>query len=326
MIFADKLMQLRKKSGWSQEELAEQMQVTRQSVSKWESAQSIPDLEKMLRLSDLFAVSLDYLLKDNVEEAVPPLPQEDASPVRRVSMEEASAFLDIKQGTARTIAIAVLLCVLSPICLLLLGAMSETGAYGLSDATAGGAGMIILLGMVAAAVAMFIASGAKTAPYAYLEKEDFETAYGVSSLVKQRQEQYKSTYTQGCIIGVCTCILALVPLFAAIMLAGADTFALVAALAGLLLLVGVGVMVLVCVGIVWASFETLLQEGDYTRERKASAPLRTGVSVAFWLIATAIYLAYSLATNRWASSWIIWVVAGVLYPALLAVIQGRKRP
>lgn len=46
MIFAEKLIQLRKKSGWSQEELAEQMGVSRQSISKWEGAQSIPDLER----------------------------------------------------------------------------------------------------------------------------------------------------------------------------------------------------------------------------------------------------------------------------------------
>ena len=45
MIFADKLILLRKKAGWSQEELADQMNVTRQSVSKWEGAQSVPDLE-----------------------------------------------------------------------------------------------------------------------------------------------------------------------------------------------------------------------------------------------------------------------------------------
>ena len=51
MIFADKLIQLRKKAGWSQEELAGQMNVSRQSVSKWEGAQSSPDLEKMIRLS-----------------------------------------------------------------------------------------------------------------------------------------------------------------------------------------------------------------------------------------------------------------------------------
>ena len=68
MIFAEKLIQLRKKAGWSQEELAEQMNVSRQSVSKWEGAQSVPDLEKMIRLSRLFGVTTDYLLKDEIEE------------------------------------------------------------------------------------------------------------------------------------------------------------------------------------------------------------------------------------------------------------------
>lgn len=53
MIFADKLIQLRKKSGWSQEELAEQLGVSRQSVSKWEGGQSVPDLDRLLSLSRL---------------------------------------------------------------------------------------------------------------------------------------------------------------------------------------------------------------------------------------------------------------------------------
>ena len=66
MIFADKLIQLRKKAGWSQEELAEQMDVTRQSVSKWECSKAIPDIEKMLRLSRLFGVSMASLMKDEI--------------------------------------------------------------------------------------------------------------------------------------------------------------------------------------------------------------------------------------------------------------------
>ena len=59
MIFADKLISLRKRAGWSQEELANQLDVTRQSVSKWEGAQSIPDLDKIVQLSRLFGVTTD---------------------------------------------------------------------------------------------------------------------------------------------------------------------------------------------------------------------------------------------------------------------------
>ena len=64
MIFADKLIELRKRSGWSQEELAQQLGVSRQSVSKWEGAQSIPDIDRLLQLSELFGVSVDCLIKD----------------------------------------------------------------------------------------------------------------------------------------------------------------------------------------------------------------------------------------------------------------------
>lgn len=79
MIFADKLISLRKKAGWSQEELAEQMNVTRQSVSKWEGEQSVPELEKIIHLSELFGVSTDYLLKDKIEDYEKPLQEGEYS-------------------------------------------------------------------------------------------------------------------------------------------------------------------------------------------------------------------------------------------------------
>ena len=66
MILADKIIYLRKKNGWSQEELAEKLGVTRQSVSKWEGAQSVPDLERILQIGKVFGVSTDYLLKDDM--------------------------------------------------------------------------------------------------------------------------------------------------------------------------------------------------------------------------------------------------------------------
>ena len=137
MIFADKLILLRKKAGWSQEELADQMNVTRQSVSKWEGAQSVPDLEKMLRLSELFGVSTDYLLKDEIEEAEHIDSSDDTPSLRRVSMEEANAFLSVKLRTAKTIAYAAFLCIVSPIALLILGAISESTVGVLNENIAG---------------------------------------------------------------------------------------------------------------------------------------------------------------------------------------------
>ena len=68
MEFSEKLMTLRKKAGLSQEQLADRLGVTRQSVSKWESGSAVPELVKLIALSDMFGVSVDYLVKDAMEE------------------------------------------------------------------------------------------------------------------------------------------------------------------------------------------------------------------------------------------------------------------
>jgi len=321
MIFADKLIQLRKKSGWSQEELAEQMNVTRQSVSKWEGAQSIPDLDKIIRLSELFGVSTDYLLKDELEESGPVEVMEDAVSLKRVSMEEATSFLVAKETVSKPIAYAVFLCIISPVALLILGALSEMSEFGISENMAGGMGLIVLLFLVAAAVAVFIWSGSKTAPFEYFEKEIFETEYGVTGMVKERKEQYHDTYTKYTITGVCLCILAFIPFFGAMIIEEDDELMLVIMLCIALVIVGAGVVLLVQAGVIWGSFEQLLQEGDYSKKIKAKSPVVSAIATVYWLATTAIYLAYSLSTNKWGTSWIIWVVAGVIYPAVIVLVK-----
>ncbi len=67
MIFADKLLLLRKQKGLSQEQLAELLEVSRQSISKWESQQALPETNKVIALSNVFDVSIDQLLKDDLE-------------------------------------------------------------------------------------------------------------------------------------------------------------------------------------------------------------------------------------------------------------------
>ena len=70
MILADKIINERKKNGWSQEELAQRLSVSRQSISKWESGQCIPDADKLKLLSDIFNVSIDFLLKPSELDAL----------------------------------------------------------------------------------------------------------------------------------------------------------------------------------------------------------------------------------------------------------------
>lgn len=325
MIFADKLILLRKKAGWSQEELADQMNVTRQSVSKWEGAQSVPDLEKMLRLSELFGVSTDYLLKDEIEEAEHIDSSDDTPSLRRVSMEEANAFLSVKLRTAKTIAYAAFLCIVSPIVLLILGAISESTVGVLNENIAGGIGMIVLIILVAIAAVMFISSGSKTAPFAYLEKEKFETEYGVSGMVKERKAQYKDLHTKYNIAGACLCVTALIPLFVGAIIDADNDLFLTIMLSLSFLIAGVGVICFIKTGIIWASYEKLLQEGEYSKENKEKPSLSSAIYTAYWVIAAAVYLGYSLSSNNWGQSWIIWVVAGVIFPAVIAITNAFEK-
>ena len=325
MIFADKLILLRKKAGWSQEELADQMNVTRQSVSKWEGAQSVPDLEKMIRLSKLFGVSTDYLLKDEIEEVEHISLSDDAPTLRRVSMDEANTFLSVKLRTAKTIAYAAFLCILSPIALLILGAISESMAGVLNEDIAGGIGMIALIIFVAIAAAMFISSSSKSAPFAYLEKEKFETEYGVSGMVKERKAQYKDLHTKHNIAGTCLCIVALIPLFIGAIIDADNDLFLTIMLSLSFLIAGVGVICFIKTGIIWASYEKLLQEGEYSKENKEKPSFSSAIYTAYWVIVTAVYLGYSLPSNNWGQSWIIWVVAGVIFPAVIAITSAFEK-
>lgn len=326
MIFADKLIELRKKSGWSQEELAEQMNVTRQSVSKWEGAQSVPDLEKIIQLSKLFGVSTDYLLKDEIEaneNESASLKTEEKLNVRRVSMEEANKFLAAKTQTAKTIACGTFLCIISPICLMILSVMSEKTIYNISENVAAGIGMITLLIFIANAVTLFILSSSKTSAFEFLENEIFETSYGVTGMVKERKEDYRESYTKNIAIGVCFCVLSLVPLFAAIIISEDDLF-MVSMVAVMLALIGIGVNFIVKTCIIWESFDKLLQEGEYSKRKKKEKIASSKVNTIYWSVVTAGYLAYSFISYKWHFSWIIWPVAAVLYPAVTSIFASHK--
>lgn len=317
MRFEDKLIQLRKRAGWSQEELAEKLDVSRQAVSKWESAQSTPDLERVLALARLFGVSTDYLLKEEAEAEEACDGEAKPASGRLVTMGEAEAFLEVKARTADRIAWAVFACVISPIALLLLGAATEQKAV--TEMHAAVIGLVVLLVIVAGAVTVFIGCGTQTAPYQYMKKEEIETAPGVADMVRERQKAYRESYGRANRMGACLCILSVIPLLTAALFTE-NALRLTAALSLMMAIAGLGTVSFIRSGIRWESMQKLLEEGDYSRNAKKRNT--QAISTAYWLLAVAIYLGYSFATEDWKNSWIVWPVAGVLYAALATVLNG----
>lgn len=326
MILADKIINERKKNGWSQEELAEKLCVSRQSVSKWEGAQAVPDLQKILKMAEIFSVSTDYLLKDEMEPETQihngAAVEEAASepPRRRVSMEEAAEFLKTEKKYSGWIANATSLCILSPIALLVLGAFAEAGRIAMTENMAGGLGVVILLLIIAPAVSIFIITGGKTERFEYLEKEAIETEYGVIGMVTEKKKAYEGKYNLMLVIGVVLCILGVVPLMGAAMLDLADEF-VVCTVGILLAIVSIATNLFIRSGMIMGSYQKLLQEKEYTIEQKRAGKVIDRVAAIYWMIATAGYLAWSFTTMRWEITWIVWPVAGVLFAVVTTIIK-----
>ena len=322
MIFADKLITLRKKAGWSQEELAEQLGVTRQSVSKWEGAQSVPDIDKILQMSRLFGVTTDYLLKDNQGEPEY-TPDDEVSPLPRVTLAQANDYLAKTQANAPKLALATALCIVSPIPLLALGTLREAGLFGIRDDLAGGIGIIALLVIIAAAVAIFMQCSASVRAYEFLQEQAIETEYGVTGLAKERRDAFAPQYDKANIIGTVLCVLSAVPMFAA-MMAGAS-FLVSASICLVLVLVACGVYAFVRVGTVQGAMDQLLEEGDYTRPNKAIKSRINALTAAYWLVVVAIFLWYTFGPNGNGQpqySWFIWAIGGVVYAALIIAVKA----
>ena len=317
MILADKIIRLRKKNGWSQEELAQKMQVSRQAVSKWEGAQTIPDLEKVLLLGSLFGVTTDYLLKDEIEDEEFTDDESGNASVHRMTLAQANDFLEWRKSASLRIALGTFLCVISPIPLMILGAASEAPAYHISENAAAGVGLTALLIIVAVAVAIFISCGLKNAPFDFIDKEPFETEYGVAGMVREKQKAYKGLYTRCNVLGACVCILSPIPLFI-----GAFTgkeFLTILMLAATMVLAGIGAVFFIISGVRFASMQKLLKEGEFAPQEKRKSRIREAVGTAYWLTATAVYLGWSFWTNAWKTTWIVWPVAGVMFAVIMCL-------
>ena len=328
MILADKIIELRKKNGWSQEDLAEKLDVSRQSISKWEGAQSIPDMNKILKLSEVFSVSTDYLLKDEIEldspEEAPKVDTDSSFKEVPVSMEEANAFLAHKNQAASQIALGVLLCILPPALLITLTTLQENAALLLSEGKAVGIGVLFLFLLVGIAMALFIKSSIEGGRFHYMEKELLNTAYGVNGMVQEKKSRFQGTYISQMILGIFLCIIAVSPIFISMIIFGEDDFHTALSVPFLLLFVAVGVFLIVKTNIIWDSMNMLLEQGEYQREKKMDEHKNETVGQIYWCLVTAIYLGYSFITRRWDISWIVWPVAGVGYGAVCGIVNSFR--
>lgn len=327
MILADKIIELRKKSGMSQEELAEKLGVSRQSVSKWESTQSTPDLTRILEMSKIFGVTTDYLLKDEIDLTKPETTEnvttedvhdETVPPLTYVSMTEANNFLNKNNRHAFLIALGVALCIVSVIPPVLFDVFNNSVTENLSA--------VFMFLIIAVAVGLFIFSSMSMKMFDFLHKKCIDTEYGVDGMVKEKKNQYQTKHTMMIVIGVILCILSVVPPIACEVIT-MNKFNDTLGVALLFIFVAVGVFMIVQTSITNSGYKILLEEDEFSRKRKTShhAPkshLAKNIVSSYWCIVTAIYLLYSFKSFNWGMSWIIWPVAAILCPVVVMIADA----
>ena len=338
-MLSEKIINLRKSRGWSQEELAERLDVSRQSVSKWESGVSNPELDKIVAMSTLFGVSTDYLLKDishsegdstaacadmeTNEEEIAQIIEEETIPTREVSPAEADEYLAAIKKAGPLIALGVLLCILSPVALILFGGLSDMGML-MSENVAAACGFVMLFIFVGTAIAIFIPTGMSLSKYEYLEKNVLELPENLEKSLREEYEANNKKELLRITSGILCCVFAgLLVVFTTCLFVDNEA-ALLICLPVMFLFAAIGVYIIVRTCFLRGAYQRLLQLEDYTERHKENAARFELIGDVYWLFVTAVYLGASFLTHRWDITWIIWPIAAVL-SGPVNMLLGKKR-
>ncbi len=305
MLIADKIYKLRKEMDISQEELAEKLGVSRQSISKWESAMSIPDMNRILQLSDFFGISTDYLLKDDIE-SIDVKTDTEGSSIRRVSLEEVREAIVKRRKYSLLLAFAVSALVISVSPMIIL---SQFDTYYSPFYSA--FGLVIMFGLIAIGVGIIIVVNLRMKEYEYLEKAEYKLEYGVINVVKEESKQHNrnhATYLAGAIM---LFIISFLPLIFGGILAWPQS-TLINLVALMFLIISIGVGLIVYSANIKKILDVILRIGEYTEEQRLFRQKKEPYETLYWLLITAAYLLWSFLTFKWHITWIIWPIAGIV--------------
>ena len=322
MILADKIIKQRKKNGWSQEELADKMNVSRQAVSKWESAQTIPDIDKIMKLGELFGVTIDYLLKDSIEDEEFAETAEEKT-LKKISLEDANKYLAHQKKNGMMVALGVLLAVISPVILLILGGLNTINIGTNLEDVFSAIGIVSMLALIAGAVSIFVICGQKNKPYEFLNKiEPFELEYGVKGMVEEKQKKSNQDLKKYFITAICLSIFAPIPIIIGVLVYNIgegklDLTPFMVALA--LVIAGIASGIWTVLYTQKSSMQKLLREEDFSDMGKKKSQLKGIVSFAWWMVIVVAYLIWSLAGDAWDISWLLPASGAMLYPVAMAI-------
>lgn len=320
MAFSDNLQLIRRKHNLTQEELADRLGVSRQTVSKWESGACFPEMDKILTLCDLYGCSLEGLMRGDLADEAAFSAQKNAAPPpeERVSDERILAEVD-RHFTRFALAIG------TGVFLILLG----VAACVFWDTVSSGegafpVGAVLLLSLIAAAVVLFILSGFRHT--AFLNEYPEAPVYPA-----ERKKSFEKKFAAAVAGGVALIFGGIVMIVAA---SGQSDTTVTRFAALFLLLIGVAVFLLVFSGILHSRFspkeyggKAAKTEEETEADRKSLAAAERKISVfssVLFLTATAVFLLLGFLGDYWHPAWVIFPICGLITAIFSVIVKGGK--
>ena len=290
MSFGEKLQQLRKEKGLSQEDLAHQLNVSRQAVSKWESQNGYPEIEKMILISDLFQVSLDYLMKEDYEEHE----NETISSFHLMTQQNIEDYLHFKKSFALRIGSSVLLMIVG----LFIAALCADTSY----QSIGVFGFLIMVGI---GVFFIIMTTLLKESKFKIENEEIKIAFNDLQNLQEQYQHFHKYFTLAIAGGV---LLIIVSLACIVLLH--ETFPQYENILGaqFLLCIGIAVFLFIYFGILKDTYQFLIHNKAYMKAKKKEQQIEN--IYAFTMpLAAILYMIMGFTQNWWHPGWVIFPLA-----------------
>lgn len=322
MNIAKNLQYLRKRDKITQEDLADRLGVSRQSVSKWETGEAYPETEKLLSLCELFNVSLDSLMRGDIS-ATAPVETEDAEPQQATEIKTFYAHIN-KFSLGISLGVSLILIGVA-LCMVLAG-VSFTLVEPYAELTAIMSGVAVLL-FVAPAVFLFVFNGIMHDRFQKAHPVIESAAAPKAELFSKRFPVIMALLISGILLD--TAFLVIMTSFietGIISVSNVDSIQCYIT-AAFLAVLGCIVGGIVCLGIRRSKYN-IEEYNKQTRAALNPSPrdkLAGAISGIIMMSATALYLVLGFACKLWHPAWVVFPVCGIICGIVHTVINAKNR-
>ncbi|MDO5047081.1 MAG: helix-turn-helix transcriptional regulator [Anaerococcus sp.] len=316
MILADKLIYLRKSFNMTQEDLAYKMGVSRQAISKWESSMSVPELERIIKLSEIFSITTDFLLNDKMEIEDLKGQYTDSFQGKKLDMDFANNYLIAYNKFAKNIGLAVFVFIFGVSLYSILESLNQRIFNILASP--------FLLAFISLGVVICIKAITNISKYDLIEEEDYELSYGVRGLIENEEEAFARRHSKNLILGVALILVSMIPylVFDGIYRENIPEN-LDGLLVGLMLfMIALGSGLLTYTSTRKSSYKKIIENEDLLTLKKNKR--NDKIFAIFWIGVTGTYFLISFVFNLWSISWLIWPLAFLISIILAIIFEASK--